>query len=217
MAHSLGVKEAQTKALTDELTNCRDSLQKLRDGNRSLTSTVANLQGMVNQFKIHTQILVINSSTQILHKLNGAHTTSNDAGQAQPNQQKLQPSSNTTTDKPQTQINRSGSQSVVQKQTNTLPCQDKVANDKTVTQATSQSAPNTTTTSVGSADLSPMPLERRQAFVGMRTVVPHIADTGEKSLFERTFLRATIGGGTQSLIVRFVSIPFSGQCSTEGA
>ena len=57
ITQSLGVKEVEKKALTDELTNCRDSLQKLRDANRSLTSTVANLQGMVNQFNAHTQVL----------------------------------------------------------------------------------------------------------------------------------------------------------------
>lgn len=45
---SLVAKDAEKKELTNDLTNSRDSLQKLRDGNRSLTSTVANLQGMVN-------------------------------------------------------------------------------------------------------------------------------------------------------------------------
>ena len=66
-----------------------------------------------------------------------------------------------------------------------------------------------TTTSMRSADLSPIPLERRQAFVGMRNDIPNIVDT--KEFFERSFLKSTIGGATQALIVRFVSISTSGQ------
>lgn len=59
--------------------------------------------------------------------------------------------------------------------------------------------------SMRSADLSPIPLERRRAFVGMRNVTPNITNTSEQ-LFERSFLKSTIGGATQALIVRFVSI-----------
>lgn len=61
-----------------------------------------------------------------------------------------------------------------------------------------------------------MPLERLQALVGMPNVIPNIADAREQ-LFERSFLKSTIGGAIQALIVRFVSISTFSQCSTEGA
>jgi len=213
-------KDAEKKELTNDLTNCRDSLQKLRDANRSLTSTVANLQGMVNQFKAHTQALVTNLSAQILHKLNGTHTTSTDAGQAQQSpthKQRFQPGSNTATEKLQSK--ETESKCVDQKQTSTDQCQTphnlRTVNDKAAAQVTSQPALNTTSTTIPSADLSPIPLDRRQALTGMPITARNIPDTREK-LFDRHFLRSTIGGTMQALIVRFASILFSGHQFTDG-
>ncbi len=213
-------KDAEKKELTNDLKNCRDSLQKLRDANKSLTSTVANLQGMVNQFKAHTRTLVINFSAQILHKLNGAHTTSTDVGQPQQtatHQQRCQPSSNTATDKLQSK--ETESKCVDQKQTSTdqsqTPHNPRTANDKVAAQVTSQPAPNTTSTTIPSVDVSPIPLDRRQALMGMPIIARDIPDTREK-LFDRNFLRSTIGGTMQALIVRFASILLSGHQSTDG-
>lgn len=215
---SLVAKDAEKKELTNDLTNCRDSLQKLRDGNRSLTSTVANLQGMVNQFKAHIQALVINSSAQILHKLNGAHTTSIDASQAQQTATyhlRSQPGSNSATDRLQSR--EMESKCVDRKEINTDQCQTthnpKIVNEKAAAQVTSQPVPNTGTT-IPSADVSPMPLDRRQALTGPN-MTRNIPDTREK-LFDRNFLKSTIGGAIQALIVRFELILFSSHQLTDG-
>ncbi|KAK2461822.1 hypothetical protein APHAL10511_006285 [Amanita phalloides] len=173
MVQLLRAKDVGKKALSDELANCRDHLQKLRDSNKSLTSTVAN----------------------IVNKLNGTHTSSTDTTQARPitHQQSSQKNISTAALNKQ-QSEGIGSNKPCQKPGNTTQCQTICGSQ--LASSTTQAAPQTALIPAA------MPLARRQMFDGFAPVVPDVTNTGEKEPSERNFLKATIGGAIQSLIVR---------------
>ncbi|KAF8622237.1 hypothetical protein AX15_007176 [Amanita polypyramis BW_CC] len=179
MKQSLDTKDNENRKLRDELLNHRDASQKLRESNRYLTTTVANLQGM------------------ILHKLNGTHPPSGDANQAQ----QQRPRTDSSTVKPDKAPSDNTSTTIGNGKPSTH--NPKGSGDKTTTQRALQLTSSATgKTNIQSVDAITMPLERRQAFAGVPRIVPSVADAGEKDLFERTFLKSTIGGAVQSLIVR---------------
>ena len=139
---------------------------------------------------------------QILHKLNGTHPLSGDPNQVQQHSHLQRPRAGSSTIRSNKALNDDTSTTAGGEKSN--PRNPKAGDDRTALQLTTNSAAGKINTQ--SLETIPMPLERREVFASpSQVVVPNLADAGEKGFFERNFLKSTIGGAVQSLIVRSVS------------
>ena len=137
---------------------------------------------------------------KVLRRLGGPHLAPNDTTQSQHNRQ---PSTSTTsTLKPQSESGGVNDQEQKPGSGHQDPSDvPKVNNGKG--RETPQSLA-IQKLSEKPSDLTPMPAQRHKAFAEIPQVFPNIDIRGGKDLFEREFLKNTIGGAIQALIVRSV-------------